>query len=66
MDKALPSSVSPTLVTMAALFARIVPLKCVPDPRFTAPSTFQYTLHASAPLINFTFALDVVEKEPAI
>ena len=49
---------------IAPLLAIIVPLIVVPDARLTAPSTFQKTLHANAPLINFTFVLVAEDNAP--
>ena len=66
MAIARPSKVSPTFATIAPLFAMMVPFMCVPAPKLTAPSTFQNTLQANAPLISFTFALAVLENAPEI
>ena len=38
----------------------------VPEAMLTNPSTFQNTLHASAPLINLIFELAFVERGPLI
>ena len=64
VESNLPSSVSPVLRLIAALLAITVPRIVVPVARLTAPSTFQNTLQASVPLINFTFALVPEENVP--
>src|SRR6185503_13812059 len=51
---------------MAALFAITVPFIIVPGAMLTNPSTFQNTLQASAPLVNFTFEDAAVERPPDI
>src|ERR1041385_618581 len=66
VDKALPSSVSPALILIAALFAITVPFIDVPEAMLTSPSIFQNTLQANAPFISFTFESALVEKGPWI
>ncbi len=64
VDNALPSSVSPVFILIAALLAIIVPRIVVPAAKLTRPSTFQNTLHACAPLINFIFDNAFAENAP--
>ena len=66
VESALPSSVSPMPMLIAAMFAITVPFIKVPAAMLTKPSTFQNTLQASAPLSNLTFELAPVENGPCI
>ena len=66
VESALPSSVSFGFIVIAALLAIIVPFIAVAEAILTRPSTFQKTLHATAPLISFTFEPALVEKLPCI
>src|SRR5688500_13860959 len=63
---ALPSSVTAVFKTIAPLLATMVPQKIELSLMVTAPSTFQYTFFACAPLINLIVEYVLVTRAPFI
>ena len=62
VESNLPSKITPVATFIAALFEMTFPFILVATAMLIMPSTNQKTLHAFAPLINFTSEAGPVEK----